>query len=502
MYAVTRQEMQRMETYAIETIGIPSLVLMENAARHAAEAAVQAAPGAGRWIILAGKGNNGGDGAAAARHLMDLGREALLVYAVSPDSFEGEAAVQRDIAAALDVPSMVYGEEEIPWNQGDAVIEALLGTGASGPPREPYASLIREWKTAGLPTAAMDLPAGVDADTGELSEPNVQADWTMALGASKRGLEQYPGAAAAGEVMVCSIGIPEKVTEAFSPAVRRVDEKMLQRTFGSTHPPREAAGHKGTYGHVLVAAGTRAMAGAGQLCAAASLRAGAGLVTWAMPEQVFTAAGSRMPEVMTALLPDDGGGSWGDTKVHDFLSHAEGKDVLLIGPGLGRWRGDTDWLQQVMEQTGQVLVLDADALNIAAEMPSLSGRRNLVLTPHPGEMARLLGLSIEAVQRDRYAAASQLADSTGAVVVLKGARTVTAVPEGRMYVNTSGNHGMATGGAGDVLAGITAGFAAGSSSLEAAVVQAVYAHGRAGERASASRHTAASVTAGDLIQYF
>lgn len=512
MYLVTSEEMRRLDRHAIEDIGIPALVLMETAGRAIAEEAARLLGSRrARWAVLVGKGNNGGDGLVCARGLAELGHEAEIVYAVAPERLVGEAATQRDIAERLGVPARTYAPGAIDWSGYDGIVDALLGTGTAGAPREPYASLVREANASGLPIVAADIPSGLDADTGETAEPCIRASVTVALAMAKRGLMQYPGAEAAGRVVVRAIGIPEAHAETIGVKAYGLGERAFREKLGLAWPPqRRGDTHKGTYGHALIAAGSLTMTGAGLLAAKAALRAGCGLATWAVPEALVLPLAGRLPEAMLRGVPDAGRGDWSAAPPEALAALAAGKQALVIGPGLGRWPGDGAWLRAVWEATdGVPLVLDADALNMLADAGGQGGdafaawpRRAspVVLTPHPGEMARLCGLPTREVQRDRIGLAQRFAQERGVTLALKGARTVVATPDGAAYVNMTGNPGMATGGSGDVLAGIIGGLLAQGLSAEQAVAAGVHWHGEAGDRAAAARPTVASLTAGDIVE--
>lgn len=510
MYIVTSAEMRTLDEYAIHTIGIPAAVLMENAGRAVAEEVGKLSSALGDleankpWLILTGKGNNGGDGMVAARHLRELGVEAELLYAADPAKLTSDAAIQRDIAARLGMAASVYGTDSIRWERYAGIVDALLGTGTAGAPREPYASLIREANASGLPMVAIDIPSGLDADTGEVNDPCIDADMTVALAFLKRGLTQYPGAERAGRVVVRSIGIPAELADREGIRTLWTNEELFLRRFGLRLPlARKADTHKGTYGHVLVAAGTRQYSGAGLLAAAAALRSGAGLVSWALPERLLDPMIGRLPEAMLHGMPDDGRGDWAVVPPEAVLRLAAGKKALAIGPGMGRFAGDAAWLREIWTSAPCPLVVDADALNMIADAGGLDAwpQRDgaALLTPHPGEMARLTGLTAREVQRDRIGLARRYAVQHGVTLVLKGARTVTATPAGEVYVNPSGNPGMATGGAGDALAGLIAGLLAQDCDAGLAAALGVYLHGLAGDRAAASRPSPGSLIAGDII---
>jgi NAD(P)H-hydrate epimerase len=514
MFALTAEEMRAVDRHTIDVIGIPALVLMENAGRAVAEEAMavarESAVSGGaerkRWIVLAGKGNNGGDGLVAARHLLEAGYRVRVVYAENPASFAGEAAVQRDIADRLGIPWAVYGEGAVDWREADGVIDALLGTGSKGAPRGAYAALIREANDSGLPIVAVDIPSGLNADTGEVHAPCIAAVRTVALAFVKRGLLQYPGAAQAGHVVVRGIGIPAGLPEALGVRTYVLDERTLRvRLAVDVSGRRKPDTHKGSYGHVLIAAGSRAMSGAGLLCALAALRGGCGLATWAVPDALAAVLLGRVPELMLAGVADGGLGEWSGTSAQALLDRTRGKDAVVIGPGLGRWTGDHRWLREVWEGAACPLVVDADALNMIAEAPDFAqwGQRPdgapAILTPHPGEMARLSGLPVHEVQRDRIGLARRYAAQHGVTLVLKGARTVCASPDGAVYVNVNGNPGMATGGAGDVLAGLIGALLAQGLNAEQAAALGVYRHGAAGDRAAARRFSPGSLIAGDIV---
>jgi NAD(P)H-hydrate epimerase len=509
MYVVTADEMRRLDQTVISDWGIPALVLMENAGRAVAEA-VRQRIGSERktekaWIVLVGKGNNGADGIVAARHLAEAGIPVHILYAVEPHVLEKEAAVQRDIAARMGLSFTVYSPGTTDWAQYGGILDGLLGTGSSGAPREPYASLIREANFSGLPIVAIDIPSGLDADTGQVHDPCIRADMTVALAFLKRGLTQYPGKQFAGETVVRPIGIPPSLAESFPVRTYAVSGEMLRRRFGMEWPlARQPYSHKGTYGHVLVIAGSAAYSGAGLLCASAAMRAGAGLVTWALPQSIRDPFMGRRPELMLRGIPDDGRGSWPASSAEELIALSRDKQAVAIGPGLSRFAGDQIWLRKLWQEIACPIVLDADALNILADAGDFGSwparQASVIMTPHPGELARLTGLTVREVEADRIELARRCAQRFNAVLVLKGAATVTATPQGDVYINTNGNPGMATGGTGDVLAGIIASLLAQGLSAAQAAAAGVYWHAEAGDRAAARRAQPASLLAGDLIE--
>lgn len=540
MYIVNSEEMRELDRQAIEGLGIPAVALMENAGKAVAEEVLALCrrragkgeetettsggpfsshgiaadaslhlPAASRehWLVLAGKGNNGGDGAAAARHLREAGVRVTLLYAAEPSSLTGEAAIQRDAAHCCGIPLGFHGLQDgaVDWRAYTGIVDALLGTGAAGAPRGAYAGLIRAANESGLPIVSADIPSGLDADTGTLHEPSIRAEVTVCLAFLKRGLVQYPGAEAAGQVVVRSIGIPASLCSDHDIPVFLLTPEVLKKELGADPDrPRSPEGHKGTYGHVLVAGGSRTMSGAGLLAARAALRSGSGLVTWALPEELLLPMTGAAPEIMLQPVAAAIGGVWNEASAGEVLKLAEKRDVLSAGPGLGRFPGDSVWIRRLWEESTQPLVVDADALNALADAEDFKVWKprssDTVLTPHPGEMARLTGKSTAAVQRDRIGTAMKYALQHHVTLVLKGSRTVIASPDGRVYVNVTGHPGMATGGTGDVLTGIIAGLLAQGLSGPQAAALGVRLHGLAGERAAGFRGHPSAVTAGDVIE--
>ncbi|MNO42433.1 Bifunctional NAD(P)H-hydrate repair enzyme Nnr [compost metagenome] len=537
MKFLSTEQMRKVDQYTITKLGIPAMALMENAGRAIAEEVLRICgtdrtkPPAQHWLVFVGKGNNGGDGLVCARHLADEGVAVTLLYAVHGDQLRGDALAQHRIVEALDLPRLVYmPDAEQSEGQRDAaasgkcgvvnqdgleqllsgerftgIIDALLGTGTKGAPRGVYADLIRAANRSGLPIVAADIPSGLDADTGAVHDPCIKARVTVSLAFMKAGLTQYPGAKAAGEVVVRYIGIPRALPPGMQAEGVLLTEESLGDELGiDVARRREADGHKGTYGHVLLAAGSMPMSGAGLLAAKAALRAGCGLATWALPTAVLQHVLGAVPELMLAPAKDDGAGAWSEAAAEEVLRLLAARDVLAVGPGMGRFPGEDGFMRALWEGAGRPLVVDADALGILAEADGLARwqRRDAatILTPHPGEMARLTGVSTGEVQNDRLGIARRFALQHGLTLVLKGARTVVAAPDGRVFVNTTGHPGMATGGSGDVLTGIIASLLAQGLDAVQAAAFGVYLHGRAGERAAALRHSPASLIAGDIIE--
>ncbi|MCL6459704.1 MAG: NAD(P)H-hydrate dehydratase [Gorillibacterium sp.] len=512
MYLTTSEEMRNIDHHTTEKIGLSVLVLMENAGRALAEETLNLAHSLQscdchphrKWLILVGKGNNGGDGLVAARHLQELGIAVDVMLAEQPEALSNDAKIQWNIAKQLDLTITPFVEGNTAWHQYDGIIDALLGTGTSGSPRSPYDVIIHEANNSGLPIVAADIPSGLDADTGAVYEPCIRAQVTVAFGFLKRGLLQYPGAEYAGKSLARAIGIPAELPGSLGVQTRVLTEKVLTSYLHvSPFATRQADTHKGTYGHVLIAAGTQKMSGAGILATRAALRTGCGLATWAMPSSLVRHMLGRLPEAMLVGMPDAGDGDWTHVSAESLFALTAGKDALAIGPGLGRYTDDSQWLRSIWESTTCPLLVDADALNMLAEAEDFSTwakrKASTVLTPHPGEMARLCGLTTAEVQQDRIGIAQSYATRYGVTLVLKGAYTVIATPEGESYVNVTGNPGMATGGTGDVLSGIITSLLAQGLSATQAACTGVWLHGRAGDSAAAKRSTG-KLLASDLVE--
>ncbi|MDP5276376.1 NAD(P)H-hydrate dehydratase [Chengkuizengella axinellae] len=509
MHVVTSVEMRKLDQYTIETIGIPSIVLMENAGREVANEIIfwseQQKHRAKKWLILVGKGNNGGDGLVAARHLIEAGFDIKIIYAQSSDTFKGDMIIQYKITKNINLSSSVYQKDTISWTEYDGIIDALLGTGTKGTPKEPYSSLIDEANASGLPIFSIDIPSGLDADTGMIYQPCIQAHQTITLAFLKCGLVQSPGAEASGNVIVKPIGIPISSAENYPIHTYVLQPSVFTKKLNvDINLPRNVNTHKGTYGHVLVIAGTIQMSGAGLLCSKAALRSGSGLVTWILPKTVAKHMLGVLPEAMLFPIEDKNSGQWSLPSTENIINVSKNKESIVIGPGLGRFKDDELWLQKIWEGVNSPVVLDADALNIISDAEHFKDwHRNkipIIITPHPGEMARLMNCTTNEIQENRIQKARAYAVKHQLIVVLKGAHTIIALPNGSIYINNTGNAGMATGGAGDVLAGMIAGLLAQGFSAEQAAALGVYHHGLAGDRAAAKRNSQNSLIAGDIIE--
>ncbi len=498
MRLVGSAEMREIDRTAIEVCGIPSLTLMDRAGRAVAEAALELAGAKGRVVVVCGGGNNGGDGYVAARLLRGAGRDARVLALVPAERLSPDAQAVLEQAQRAGVPIDDAGElGGVDAGVGDVVVDAIFGTGLARAPEGAFAGAIgriEAARVAGARVLAVDVPSGLSADTGRPLGTCVRADRTVTFGFQKRGLVLFPGAAFAGEVTVADIGIPPEAARRVPlgcELVSDVEARLLV-------PARAPDAHKGDAGRLLVIAGSPGKTGAAHLALTGALRGGAGLVTLAARADVLPLALSGRPEAMSATLP--GKGPLGRADLQALLALAREADALVVGPGIPRGAETAELLLALLARAKKPAIVDADGLNALAGAATAGLAElgvPLLLTPHPGEMARLCGATVEEVQADRIGLASAKAREWRATVVLKGARTVVADPEGAPAVVSAGNPGLATGGTGDVLAGLCGALLAGGLPPPAAGRVAAHVHGRAGDLV-ARRLGERGLLAGDL----
>jgi hydroxyethylthiazole kinase-like uncharacterized protein yjeF len=514
MKAVTGAQMREIDRRAEVEYGIPSLLLMENAALRVVEAAevMLSAAGGRRVAIVAGKGNNGGDGLAAARHLAGRGCEVAVWLIGDPEAVQGDARTNLEIVRRLGLPLSGPAVDERTVFDADLILDALLGTGVRGAPAGPIAAAIEAINRSPAPVLAVDLPSGLDADTGAVPGPCVRAARTVTFALPKRGLLVYPGRGQAGEIVVADIGIPRRLLEDPALETHAITPADVARIL----PARPPDGHKGTFGRVFVLAGSPGLTGAATLCSEAALRVGAGLLTLGIPASLNPILEVKLTEAMTLPLPET------ETHAHTIRAwetiaeRVVTSSAVAMGPGMGRHPDTAELVRRVLRERDGPMVIDADGLNALAEpvadrslLPPGNGSPpqrhtsrelgpHVVITPHPGEMARLLGTNSQEVQSNRLATAERAARELGCVVVLKGAGSIVAAPDGRLWIGPAGTAALATGGTGDVLTGVIAGLLAqGVAPLDAAIA-GVYVHGHAGERLAESVGDAGTL-AGDLL---
>jgi len=483
------EQLRASDAWAIGERGIPGVELMERAAEGLFELVWHRAP-AGAIVVVCGGGNNGGDGYALARLLREAGRGVSVLHTSDPAKLSGDAAAMRD---------RLPGEPPLPFAAGAldgaaVIVDAILGTGFSGEPREPVAAAIAAINGAGAFVVAADVPSGVDAATGAVAGAAVRADVTGTFHAALPGLWIAPGKAHAGEVVVVDIGIPDGGPA--EPWIGLIDPAIL-----GTYPRRGEESTKFASGHVLVAGGSRGLTGAPSLSSMAAMRAGAGYVTACVPDSLNDIFEIKLTEVMSAPLPDDGG-SHTEAGAHEVIERAGARGgALVLGPGLGRADGALAFARRVAHAADAALVLDADGLNAhAGALESLASRtRPTILTPHAGELARLLEIDSGAVAAHRLDHVREAARRAGAIVILKGDDTLVAEPEGRVGISRGGAPALATAGTGDVLSGVLGAFLArGMAPFEAACA-AVFTHAEAGRRAARALGGPDGVIASDVV---
>jgi len=480
--------MRATDRWAIEEQGIPSLNLMEAAGRALAEAVVELAP-RGPVRIVCGKGNNGGDGFVAARLLREVGFavEALLIWPA--DEVKGDAAANL---ARTEAHEVAAGEIGARLSGSGAIVDAIFGTGFSGAPREPAAAAIAAINECGAPVVACDVASGVDAASGEVAGAVVGADLTVSFHAAKLGQLVAPGKWATGDLRVAPIGIPGGTPAA--PAAGTIDPAVLELP-----PKRGARSTKFSSGQVTIAGGSRGLTGAVRMSSRAAIRGGAGYATVAIPSDLQQVFATADPEVMSRAIPG-GDGCFSPASAEPLLAAFERAAAGVLGPGLGRDEGSLALAREVAPRIGCPLVIDADGLNaFAGRLEAIGGRSAAtILTPHAGELGRLLGRDSAEVDAHRLAAAREAAVAAGAVVVLKGDDTIVADGE-RVAVNAVSAPALATAGTGDVLSGLTAALLARGLEPFAAACAAVLAHARAGREAARRIGAAESVIATDVI---
>ncbi len=488
--------MRSIENRVFDRFGLPSQLVMEVAGRQVAVVARRLSEQhPGPVVVVCGKGNNGGDGLVAARWLKHWGIPVSAVVWSSFDDLPPDAAAALHSARSYGVPILIPAQAAEALQDAGLIVDAVLGTGVVGSAKGLAAEAIKLINAAGRPVLAVDMPSGIATDTGRAEGPAVSADYTVTFGLPKLGLFQFPGADLAGRVIVADIGLAEAAIDA-----ERISVELTRAAdVRGWLPNYSRNAHKGTRGKVLVAAASRGMTGAAALAGEAALRSGAGLVTVAAPQSSQPVVAGLRPEFTTLAFEESAEGGFAAAAAEPFLVKAARADALAVGPGLGTDPETQAFVRKVVSASPAPLVIDADAIKAYSGQPGLLSQAPVpvILTPHPGEMAHLLGISVEDVMGDRFAAVRAAAHATKCVVLLKGAYTLISDPEGFVWINPTGSRALGTGGSGDVLTGIIAGLLAqGLGALEAATVGA-YMHGLAGDRL-AERMGHDGILAGDL----
>ncbi len=489
MKVVSAAEMRELDRTAIEDYGIPGVILMENAGFQVVQVILQLLPNIENKsvCIFSGKGNNGGDGFVVARHLYNLKADVKVFLLAKKEEISGDAKTNMSIWENMGQKINVI-DQNYPFDDlhtvlagSDLIIDSIFGTGFRGTPGQPAVGVIELINRSGKPLVAVDIPSGLQADSGLIEGLCIKATRTVTFGLPKLGLVQEPGASYVGKLHVVDISIP-----AFLYNNETLKRQLLTRDLVcGWFQPRQPASNKGDYGRVLIVAGSRGMTGA-----------------LAVPSSVQKLAASKLTEIMTVALPESSGQTIGCGALDQIVALAQRFDVVAIGPGITTHPETVSLIRKILPRLSIPCVLDADGLNCLAGCTEVFKLTTapLVLTPHPGEMGRLTGNTTAEIQQRRLEITERAAKDWGAVLLLKGAATVIAAPDSKVYINTTGNPGMATGGAGDVLTGIIAGLIAqGLNPFDAAGAGA-YLHGLAGDLA-VSQKGCRGLLAGDILDF-
>ncbi len=501
MKLVTAAQMRSIDHRAINERGIPGLRLMENAGRGIAEWVREIAGGnvAGkRYLVVSGKGNNGGDGYVIARHLAIWGAKVQVVVIAARDEVKGDARVNLE---ELRLP-VIFARtpRDLPDLAGfDLLIDAIFGTGFQGEIQGLASEVIELLNRGGRPILAVDCPSGLNADTGAIASQCIRATFTGSLALPKLGQYLHPGRAACGEIRVIDIGIPAEVIDSFEIPLSLITEDFVRRTI----PDRSATAHKGDAGKVFIIAGSVGLTGAATLAAEAAIRAGSGLVTVGIPRSLNDILEVKLTEAMTRPLPElRKQRCLALRSLGDILDGIRSSDAICLGPGIGRNHETMELCRRLLPLIDRPAVVDADGLYALTGNTDMlaATKAPIVLTPHAGEFARLSGMSVEEIEGSRIENAKDFSCKTGKILVLKGAPTVVANPDGTVYLNSTGNCGMATGGAGDVLSGIICAFLGMKLPPLEATLCGVFVHGLAGDLAKSAMGTF-GMNASDLIHF-
>lgn len=505
MKVATSAYLRAVDANAVKRYGMRSITLMENAGRGCAQIILRELRRHGKRVaVVAGKGDNGGDGFVIARHLKNSGVDVSAVLLAGENELKGDSLVNYRTwrkmggATATVTTARELRDEATALKHAGVIVDAIFGTGLSQPVRGIYAEVIGFINGLDKKVVSVDVPSGIDATTGAVLGIAVKAAVTATMAMPKAGLYIYPGRDHAGRIEVVDIGVPKALLEDEKNRCFVTTDEDLRRVL----KPRSSDTHKGTYGHVLVLGGSTGKTGAAYMSAMGAMRAGAGLATIGLPASLNAVMEAKTTEVMTAPLQQTPDGTLGGASFAGAKKLMEGKSAAVMGPGMGVSDDVAAFVEKLVKEARDMpVVIDADGLNsIAGRLGMLKKRRaGAVLTPHPGEAARLLGMSASSVQSDRVAAAKKISEKSGSVVVLKGAATVIAGPGGEVYINPTGNAGLATAGTGDVLSGMIGGLLSqGLSALDAAVC-AVYIHGACADEIKKANAGDAGMMATDLL---
>ncbi|MEC1520500.1 bifunctional ADP-dependent NAD(P)H-hydrate dehydratase/NAD(P)H-hydrate epimerase [Neobacillus niacini] len=488
MFAAGQKEMQKMDQYTIEKIGLPGVVLMENAGARVVEEILQSTTSSRpRVIILAGGGNNGGDGFVIARRLFDHGLHPQVWLLVDPVRIKGDAKIHFEIYIKRGLPLFHLEEKGLEMlmdqlKQADIIIDAILGTGVNGPVREPLKDVISLVNTyeGKKSIISVDIPSGVSSDTGKVEGEAIKASKTVTFVFPKKGFFLNEGPQHIGEWMAVDISVPPTIVKDLALDLPKLITEPLAK---AAIPIRSKHGHKGTFGHVLILGGSRQYVGDPIFSAKSALHTGAGLVTLAIPETIYPMAAAQNPEsLLLPLSAEDG--HFAEKAIEELAPLLNQYDCVAIGPGISRFPNGEEWMKALFSNlTNQPVVIDADALYLLSNQKDLlkNYKGQVIMTPHPGEMSKLLNISVKEVEGNRLEIARQFAEEHSIYLLLKGHRSVIATPSGELYINPHGHDALGKGGSGDILTGLIASFLAQGASPINALISASYLHARAGE---------------------
>lgn len=504
MKVLTSHQMRLMDQAAIDDFGIIGPILMENAGLEIFRAILKRFPEIAQEnvVIVAGKGNNGGDGFVVARHLYNQGNDPQVFLLGKKADIKGDAKLNLDIILKMgisvsEITSLTQWDKKKNIIEGASLlVDAIFGTGLTAPAAGLYGQIIEDLNMIAAFKVAVDIPSGLTADDFELIGPCIMADLTLTMAAPKVAHIFPPAEDYVGELVVADISMPPVLFEAKELKLELVERKMLSRVFRG----RKKDTHKGTFGHLLILAGAMGKTGAAVMAGKAALKMGAGLVTLGTPRSCLPVIARSIVEIMTEPLAETSAQTIAFDALESIQKFSKGKDAGLIGPGISTHESTAQLILDLLPELQIPLVLDADALNILSQEPDVlkSLSHPVVLTPHPGEFARLCGTDTSRIAKEKLELAPKFAAEYGVYLVLKGYKTLIATPDGRVYVNPTGNPGMATGGSGDVLSGMLAAMIMQEKDILTAVLAAVYVHGLAGDLA-AEEFGEKSLLAGDLI---
>jgi hydroxyethylthiazole kinase-like uncharacterized protein yjeF len=497
MKVVSPTEMKEIDRKAIFDVGIPGCVLMENAGRGIVQIIKDKFKELDnlKVAIVCGRGNNGGDGFVIARWLKNQGAEPHIFLLGNKEDVKGDAKTNLDIILKMGFKIReIKKSKDIPkFNQFDLLVDAIFGTGFKGSVEGIPKEVIDSMNNAGIPILAVDVPSGLDASNGGVEGSCIKAAFTCTMALPKRGLLLYPGREYTGELHVIDISVPREL-------YGEINLELLESTeMRLLLPKRPPDGHKGSFGRIFMLAGSVGMTGAACLSSMAALRIGAGLVFLGIPESLNSILEEKVTEVITKPLPETESKTFGLAAFDLICDEFSESDVLVMGPGLGRHEETAGLIRKILPKISVPTIIDADGINNLTLDDLKAVKGPIMITPHPGELSRLMGRSVKEIQRDRIEAAKSTAKELGLPVVLKGASTIIAVPDGKTYINPTGNSGLATAGSGDVLTGIIAGLLAQGLSLADAARLGVYIHGLAGDIA-ADKKTEYGMIASDVLE--